>query len=156
MQYKIIESISPIDLIDCVTVSIAEGWEPLGGVAVREDVYVQAMTKKPKRASKTEGAILIKTFLDQCAKKGEQPIPSNADVFKYAAEAGIPKRFLKLCWFEFVERSQDNESKQKNWRSHFNKCVRGDWYKLWYLDAGEYHLTKNGQQAEKKHAVRLR
>ena len=156
MEYKIIESITPLELVEAVNNSIQEGWDVVGGVSYDSENYLQAMIKKPKRASKTEGAILIKTFLDNCKKKGEKPIPEKSDVFKYSDEAGIPLHFIKICWFEFVERSIENNSKQKNWRSHFNKCVRGDWYKLWYINAGEYCLTKNGQQAEKKHAARLR
>lgn len=107
--------------------------------------------KAPKKKAGTQ-PVLIKTFLDQCKADGLIPIPPTDPIFEYTKEAGIPDDFLKLYWFEFVERHMENRKKQKSWPQHFRNYVRGNYYSLWYCgDGGEYLLNSAGQQARRKH-----
>lgn len=100
---------------------------------------------------KKTAAIALPTWLDSVKAKGEKPIPENDPVFAYAEQAGIPPEHLRLCWKEFRERySQPGSKKYKDWRSVFRKAVRGNWFKLWWVDGnGEYSLTTVGKQAER-------
>ena len=104
-------------------------------------------------AKKGKSAVAFKTFLADCKAAGEQPIPDGDPVLAYAAQAGIPDEFLELHWREFVDRYKLPDAKRyKNWRSVFRKSVRGNWFKLWYVDtAGQYMLTTVGIQAKNTH-----
>ena len=46
MKYKIVWHISTIGLESLVNDKIAQGWEPLGGLCYRYDVYLQALIKE--------------------------------------------------------------------------------------------------------------
>ena len=84
-------------------------------------------------------------------------MPDNDPVFTYAAEVGIPHEFLRLAWLEFrVRYSAPDAKRYRNWRSVFQKAVRGNWLKLWFLDAAsnEYGLTTVGLQAQRAHSER--
>lgn len=105
--------------------------------------------EKPARSS--SGAVEIKTFLANHKAADEKPIPPDDPIFDYASETGIPQEFLRLCWLEFVERNQASGKRQKDWRAAFRNCVRGNWYKLWWIDGADYCLTTTGKQAEAKH-----
>lgn len=109
----------------------------------------------------TPSTVTINQFLESCKQKNEQQIRPTDAVISYSKDAGIPMDYVRLCWHEFVERHQTPTKgaalkRYKNWRQAFNNCVRGNWYKLWYIDnaTGEYCLTTTGKQAEKKHKQR--
>lgn len=104
---------------------------------------------KPAR----RGAIGLQTFLDECKAKGEKPILEADSVFKYADDAGIPIEFLRLHWLEFKVRYCDPDAKRyKNWRMVYRKCVRANWFHLWFFDSnGDCALTTAGEQARRIH-----
>lgn len=77
----------------------------------------------------------------------ESPIPEDHPIFNYAADAGIPEDYLRLCWVEFRDKYSVDSKRYKDWRSVFGKVVRENWFKLWWLDNNEYKLTSKGQQA---------
>lgn len=104
-----------------------------------------------KPDGKPSGPVGIKTFLANCKKNSEQPIKPDDPIFNYTEDAGIPHDFVRLCWLEFVERNMASGKRQKDWRAAFRNCIRGNWYKLWWLDGNEYKLTTTGKQAEIKH-----
>jgi hypothetical protein len=109
----------------------------------------------PKRA-KRESAVALKTFLAECKEKQEKPIPDEDSVFDYAEQAGIPSDFLRLHWKEFLARYNTPDAKRyKRWRDVFRKSVRGNWFRLWYVDSGgQYVLTTVGVQAQNAHKPR--
>ena len=78
-------------------------------------------------------------------------IPDDHAVFSYASQAGIPHEYLQLAWIEFKTRytaSPDDSKKYRDWGAVFLKAVKGNWLKVWYIEAGEYKLTTVGQQAD--------
>lgn len=78
-------------------------------------------------------------------------IPADDPVFGYAAKVGIPANFLLLAWTEFEARHLESGKRYKDWRAAFRKCVRDNWYRLWWVDpkTGDYALTTAGVQAER-------
>ena len=115
---------------------------PVGGLPET----VQAKTKK-------RNAVALQTFLDECKAKGEKPILENDSVFNYADEAGIPIEFLRLHWLEFKVRYCEPDAKRyKNWRIVYRKCVRANWFRLWFFESdGTCALTTAGEQARRIH-----
>jgi hypothetical protein len=107
--------------------------------------------KEDKPAAKATAAIGISKFLENCKETGDDPIPETDPIFTYTSEAKIPDDFLHLYWLEFVERNKESGKRYKDWRSAFRNAVRGNWYKLWWLDGESYLLSTNGKQAEMKH-----
>ena len=101
---------------------------------------------KPSRSSTK---CTLKTFLAKCRESREAPIPEDHAVFAYAEEAGIPIDFLDLAWMAFKDRHKDTTKLYADWRRTFLNAVRGNWFHIWFLDAGEYRLTTAGQQWEK-------
>ena len=101
-----------------------------------------------KPSKKESQAISLKAWLEEI--KPEKPIPETDPVFAYSEQVGIPAEYLRLCWREFRERyGQPGAKRYRDWRGVFRKAVRGNWFKLWWVDAeGQYLLTTCGKQAE--------
>jgi hypothetical protein len=100
-------------------------------------------TKKP--------AIEIQTFIDQCKADGKKVLPADDPIFDYASKAGIPEEFLRLAWVEFRFRMDEDKARQSDWRKKFRNYVRGNYYKLWWINSdGAYELSTTGRQAEKR------
>jgi hypothetical protein len=115
----------------------------------REEVKDSPITPKGGDA-KARGSIALNTFLTECKEKGENPIPDDDPVLTYCASIGIPQEFLALQWKEFKDRYRDGTKRYKDWRRVFGNSVRGNWFKLWAINAnGEYFLTTTGKQAER-------
>lgn len=108
---------------------------------------------EPPDCKKESRAISLKAYLDDCKAEGKKPIPEDDAVFVYAEDTGIPQDFLRLQWCEFKDRyTLPNAKRYKAWPIVFGKSVRGNWFRLWYLDGnGKYTLTTQGQQAQKLH-----
>lgn len=98
-----------------------------------------------------KGAISLPTWLDALKANGEEPMLGEDPVFDYAEQAGISLDMLRLCWVEFKSRySEPNAKRYKDWRSVYRKAVRGNWLRLWRVNAdGDYVLTTEGLQAQK-------
>lgn len=109
------------------------------------------LDKKKSNPATKAAPFGVDRFLSECKESGQNPIQEDDPIFNYAEEAGIPDEFMKLCWLEFVERNRESGKRYKDWRAAFRKCVRGNWYRLWWLDGEQYLLTTNGKQAEIKH-----
>lgn len=77
----------------------------------------------------------------------EKPVPQSDPIFDYADDAGIPQDYLRVAWVEFKARYTDDSKRYKDWRAVFRRAVRGNWFKLWWIDAEGYKLTSLGQQA---------
>lgn len=107
--------------------------------------------KKDTKPTSSKSAISINTFLENCDKAGEKRIPETDPVFDFAEKAGIPIEMIKVCWNHFVKTHSQNGKRQKNWRQTFGNCVKGNWYKLWYVEAdgtvketSQYRALKKG------------
>lgn len=95
--------------------------------------------------------VTLRGYIAQRKQSGSKAIPEGHAVFAYAEQAGIPDDFLALAWQEFKTRyttPPDDQKKYRDWPAVFLKAVRGNWMKVWYLEAGAYKLTTTGQQAE--------
>jgi hypothetical protein len=109
-----------------------------------------------KAPSRRKDETTLTTFLAQCREVGEQPIPPGDPVWDYAEKVGLPSELLELCWKEFRDRHLgDRKSKrQRDWRATFRNCVRGNWYRLWYVAAGGSIQTSSaGRITERAHAA---
>lgn len=97
-------------------------------------------------------AVGINSFLETCKQSGELPVPEDDPVFGYADKVGIPVEYLRLTWREFVDRNRETGKRYKDWRMAFRKCVRSNWYKIWFISPdGSVSLTTNGMAALKMH-----
>lgn len=108
----------------------------------------------PPKKSKKKTPILLKTYMDNCKADGVDLIPDTDPIFKYAKDIKLDHEFLYLCWYEFADRhinGSQKGKKQADWKATFRNCVRGNWYKLWWLNPEHngYQLTTTGQQAKR-------
>lgn len=103
---------------------------------------------KPKRS-----AIGLLSYLQSCKQSGRKPIAEDDGVFAYAEQVGIPIEFLRLHWLEFKARYGLPDAKRyKDWPTVHRKSVRGNWFRLWFIDAqGSVMLTTVGEQAKRVH-----
>jgi hypothetical protein len=110
----------------------------------------------PPAPKKARAAFSLQTFLAECKASGITPIPEDDPIFEYTKKTGIPDDFLHLQWREFLDRYRQPDAKRyKDWRAVFRKTVRGNWFRLWYVDGnGQYALTTQGMQAQKLHQQR--
>lgn len=101
-----------------------------------------------KRVRKKSKPLPLSDWLAQCAASGVKAVPDDDPVRSYAAKAGIPDDYLRLCWFEFRDRyTQPDAKAYADWRAVFRNAVRGNWMKLWFVKDGCYQLTTAGIQA---------
>jgi hypothetical protein len=114
--------------------------------------------KDPHTPKGAKSAVSLKAWLESLEAVGVTPIPPDDAVFTYAASVGIPMDFLRLAWLEFRHRySQPDAKRYRDWRAVFRKAVRGNWLRLWWLDAAsqQYGLTTMGMQAKRAHEERV-
>lgn len=90
-------------------------------------------TDKPKR--KRSATCNIQTFLDDCKEKNIERIPKDDPIFDFAEKNNIPMDMIRVCWQQFVRTHKESGKRQKDWRSAFRNCVRGNWYKFWFVEA---------------------
>lgn len=109
-----------------------------------EEQGADAPAPKSRKRSET-------TIADWLATVDGDAIPADDPVFEYAAKVGIPADFLLLAWTEFEARHLESGKRYKDWRAAFRKCVRDNWYRLWWVDpkTGDYALTTQGVQAQR-------
>lgn len=105
---------------------------------------------KPVKPAKKSGskAVCFNSYRKSCRDSGQNQVPADHAVFSYAEDANIPEQFLRIAYHEFTERYKDSQKRYKDWPTVFHNSVKGNWFKLWWIDAGEYKLTSAGQQAE--------
>lgn len=118
-------------------------------VTRKELTNEQTSIKINKRSN---GNVSLPDYMKAKKENGEKVIPEDDPVMAYAESVGIPPEFLRICWREFVESYSDGLKKYKDWRTVFRKAVRGNWFKLWWIDdQGAYQLTTTGRQALMAH-----
>jgi hypothetical protein len=106
---------------------------------------------KPKRPV---GKLLsLQQWLDACKVDGVMPIPEDDPVHAYCASVGIEHEILALHWAEFKLRRGESTKRQADWRQTFRNSVRSNWFRLWFIGAGQpATLTTTGRQAMAWHA----
>ena len=122
---------------------------------IRTETTTETTTEK-KRATrssysrKKENGKTFKEWIDSLPE-GEEAIPLDHHVFKYAERIGLPYEFLEIAWFRFQKYYSGNDNKRYlDWPQTFRNSIEGRWGKLWYIDAnGEYHLTTDGEQQKR-------
>lgn len=106
--------------------------------------------EQPKRSRAAKGPVSMRSWLAECAAKGEKPIPEGDASLRYAASVGLPDDFVALHWAEFKARGLEADRRYKSWRKAFTNSLRGNWYRLWRVNAdGSVVLTTNGEQARR-------
>ena len=95
--------------------------------------------------------ITFDSFVDACHESGEKAVPADDPIFRFAADASIPKEFLHLAWREFANKHRGTQRLQKDWRAHFRDAVRRNWFKLWWMPSeGTCELTTAGVQLKRE------
>lgn len=101
---------------------------------------------KPKRQRLAASTLL--DWLERCKAGGEHAIAEDDAVFAYARAVGIGDDLVALQWAEFKARRSEGRKRQADWRATFRNSVRGNWFKLWFIAAGQpAQLTTTGRQA---------
>lgn len=108
--------------------------------------------EKPKRKARAKSeALLLPDWMADCKAKGEPFIKPDDPIRQWADDASIPDDYMRLAWLVFVDRYRTAKP-QKDWPAHFRNAIRGNWLKLWYIDAdGDCRLTTAGLQEQKVH-----
>lgn len=108
-------------------------------------------SKKPRAVGQKATLQTLPEWLTACEASGEPAMPITDPIREWAAEAGIPKEYLKLSWQVFT-RDWATKKPQKDWRATFRNAVRQNWMKLWYFHAdGDCRLTTAGEQERRAH-----
>lgn len=74
--------------------------------------------------------------------------PSNS-IWKYAELVGIPDEFIHLAWSAFSDGHAGKGKKYTDWLRAFRNAVESNWYRLWYMADGRFHLTTAGVQRKR-------
>ena len=84
-------------------------------------------------------------------ENGESAIRSDDPIFDYAEKVGITDDMLRLSWLGFKRQFLETSKRQKDWRAHYRGAVRGNWIRVWGIDAeGRAYLTTTGRQLAKE------
>ena len=109
---------------------------------------------KPKRQRAGSQGLTLSDWLERCKEQGVKPIPAHDPVHGYCERVGISGEILALHWAEFKLRRSEAEKRQADWPRTFRNSVRDNWYRLWYIAAGQpAELTTTGRQALAAHAT---
>jgi len=74
-------------------------------------------------------------------------------VERYVKKIGLPIEFENLAWEAFCARYRHDPGykgkRYDEWPRVYRNALEGNWFKLWYTDdAGQYHLSQVGKQAD--------
>lgn len=102
---------------------------------------------KDSAADKKQSAISLKSWLQKIKDSGDVAISPNDTIFEYAEKVGITDEMLRLCWLGFKRQHSESATRKKDWRAHFRNAVRGNWMRVWAINAeGQAFLTTTGKQ----------
>lgn len=108
-------------------------------------------TKDIDTADKKTSAVSLKSWLQKIKESGEKAIGEDDPIFAYAEKVGITDDMLRLAWLGFKRQFLESQKRQKDWRAHFRNAVRGNWIRVWGIDAdGMAYLTSVGRQLAKE------
>lgn len=102
---------------------------------------------------KKREATTFPKWIESVRAAGEKPVADYLALRQYMQTVGLPEDFVGLAWQSFKDRyTTDEKGKRKryaDWRATFLNAVKGNWFKLWYLDAdSSWQLTTVGKQAD--------
>lgn len=107
---------------------------------------------QPKKKTRTSSEVTFNAWYDQIKANGEKAITEYQPVWEYAENVGLPNDWVNLAWITFKERysteAQYIDKKQKDWRQTFLNAVKGNWFKLWFINDEQCTLTTQGHQAK--------
>lgn len=109
-----------------------------------------------KRVSqKREGKVTFRQWLDA---RPDFPGKHTEKLNNYVQSIQLPDQLEEIFIAEFQRRYlEDPQSKAKkyiDWMAVACNAVRGNWFRLWWLDAdGKYQLTAAGNQAMREHGI---
>lgn len=96
--------------------------------------------------------ITYRTFIAGCEARGEDTMPADDPVFRWADEARVPLEFLRLAWLEFRNRYIDSGKRYRDWRRVYRNACRDNRFKLWFCDHdGKVELTSQGRLLLQSH-----
>ena len=107
----------------------------------------------PSKSRKTKTP--ERTLTEWCvALDGADPIATDDAIFAWAESAGIPADWIAVAWAMFEDRYAEDAKKYADGRAVFRKAVKGDWLKVWRMDAreGRFVLTTAGELARRSMA----
>jgi len=110
------------------------------------------LPKENKQKKSPREEITFLRWLEKCKEDGIKPVPEDDPVFSYANQIGLPIDYVRYAWLEFKRGYSQGQKKYKNWNQHFQKCVRANWYGIWYEKDGGWLLTTAGKQLKKEHS----
>lgn len=116
---------------------------------------LEGLASRPVKSSRASSSPQgMAAWLEAVKARGEDAIPADDPVFRYAERVGLSRDLVALCWREFKRRMLAGQKRQKDWRRHFRNCVEGSWYGLWAMRAGsEAMLTSKGEQVQRYFAA---
>lgn len=122
----------------------------------------EAGAAKPPRSTRPKKEeTTLAAYLDTCKATGAKAIPEDHHVRTWAKDAGIHDEMLQVAWLTFKDRhipkpdEKKPAKKQKDWPGTFANAVKGNWYRLWFLDGVEMKWTSQGQIELKVHEAQL-
>ena len=103
----------------------------------------------PKREGKPMRT--LRGYIRDQKATGNNAMPPDHAVFRYAEEVGLHRDFLAIAWFRFKDKYLEDlpDKKYKDWPRVFCTAVKENWMKVWMMDNNEFKLTTVGQQAQK-------
>ena len=111
-----------------------------------------ALPREEKRREESkDNKTTFSTWIDS-VPEGQDAIPQDHHVFKYADKVGLSREFLGLEWAYFEKYytvGGGKNKKYKDWPDHFRTAVEDGYGKLWGIDqSGTYYLTTAGKQLQ--------
>jgi len=89
--------------------------------------------------------ITFRTFAERTKAEGQELIPGDDPIFRWAEDVGLPDGWLLLVWQEFRRRYRESDKRYADWRQVFRNAVRGNWFRFWWADEdGRMALTTVG------------
>jgi hypothetical protein len=95
-------------------------------------------------------AMTLAAWRAEIKAAGEKALPEHDPIFDYADEIGLTVDMIHAQWHAFVQAfTEDRPTKlYADWRATFRASVRGNWFRLWFIDgANGPKWTTVGQQA---------
>lgn len=110
--------------------------------------------------NKKREAVTFAKWIDAVRAAGEKPVGDYQALRQYMQTVGLPEDLVALAWDSFKWRYlNDEKGKRKryaDWRATFLNAVKGNWFKLWYLDSdSSWQLTTVGKQADMEAAAEV-
>lgn len=116
------------------------------------------VTPKPRAKREKKAELTLAECMAQCKAQAVPVVPADGAAIRFAQQAGIPDEFVELAWGAFVGRYTEDQpaTVYADWAQVFAKALKGNWLKLWFIDAvtKDYRLTTAGLQEQNAQEAR--